>query len=160
MANEYNRMVAGNIGHILNTKANNFKKNTKWGVRARNNAGAWYNTINKKLRRINTNVISNFIGGNVYKPSQLNTLYFDANAKGNGGRKLYTKNTIVRAGGINPATSTLMVPRLLPNNVKTAINQFMRRRGINATKQAKKILPANATKNAIKKKAVNIYNNV
>ena len=160
MANEYNRMVAGNIGHILNTKANNFKKNTKWGVRARNNAGAWYNTINKKLRRINTNVISNFIGGNVYKPSQLNTLYFDANAKGNGGRKLYTKNTIVKSGGVNPATSTIMVPRLLPNNVKLAINQFMRRRGMNATKQAKRNLPNNATKNAIKKKALEIYNNV
>jgi len=153
--------VANNIGHVLNSKANNFARKTTWGVKAnKNNAKEWYNSTTGKLKNVTANnVYANGIGGDVFKPGQLKNLYFDASAKGSAARKLYTSRTLKRSQGKNPYTQQPVKPRKLTTNMINAVRESMKRRGVNSTKNARKILGKNATKAAIKKKAMQLYMN-
>ena len=64
---------------------------------------------------------------------------------------------IVSLAGANPYTKGTINPRKLTPDMIKAISASMKRRGVNSTKEAKKILGKNATKAAIKKKAMEIY---
>ena len=72
-----NRALAAWIGGRMNIAAGKFERNTKWNVNAKNNAQAWYS--NKKVKLMNTNVIRNLLDGRVFRPTDVNNLYFDAN---------------------------------------------------------------------------------
>lgn len=146
---------------IMDKKSKNFASGTKWGVKAnKNNAKEWYNSTTGQLKNVSANnVYANNIGGDVFKPGQLKNLYFDANAKGSAARKLYTRDAMVKAGGLNPYTKQPIKPRKLTTNIMNAIMESMKRRGVNSTREAKKILGKNATANAIKKKAMELYMN-
>jgi hypothetical protein len=126
----------------------------------KNNAKEWYNSATGKLKNVTANnVYANGIGGDVFKPGQLKNLYFNANAKGSAARKLYTSKTIKQSQGKNPYTQQPFKPRKLTANMINAVRESMKRRGVNSTKNAKKILGKNATKAAIKKKAMELYMN-
>ena len=146
---------------IINNKSKKFAVGTKWGVKAnKNNAKEWYNSTTGKLKNVTANnVYANGIGGDVFKPGQLKNLYFNANAKGSAARKLYTSRTIKQSQGKNPYTQQPFKPRKLTANMINAVRESMKRRGVNSTKNAKKILGKNATKAAIKKKAMELYMN-
>ena len=146
---------------IMNSKSKKFAAGTKWGVKAnKNNAKEWYNSATGKLKNVTANnVYANGIGGDVFKPGQLKNLYFNANAKGSAARKLYTSRTIKQSQGKNPYTQQPIKPRKLTSNMINAVRESMKRRGVNSTKNAKKILGKNATKAAIKKKAMELYMN-
>ena len=157
--NNYESLASMHANEIMNRKRKEFMATTKWGVKAnKNNAkGGWYNPGTGKLKNVSVNVYANNLGGDVFKPGQLKNLYFDAAATGSVARKLYTKATIVSLAGANPYTKGTINPRKLTPDMIKAISASMKRRGVNSTKEAKKILGKNATKAAIKKKAMEIY---
>jgi len=146
---------------IMNNKSKKFAKEVKWGVKAnKNNAKEWYNSNTGKLKNVAANnVFVNDIEGDVFKPGQLKNLYFDANAKGSVARHLYTSGTIKKSQGKNPYTQQPVKPRKLTSNMINAVRGSMKRRGVNSVKNARKILGKNATKAAIKKKAMQLYMN-
>ena len=150
---------------------NNAPPQINWGnwrgVRGnKNNTGAFYN--NNKLKNIKKYNFTNHIGMGVYTRNQLNNgLYFDANATGNSGRMLFMTNSLNKLlnsnlpnlQGRNPYTKQPMRPRLLPQEIRNAINLAMKNRENYAKKKAISKLPNNATANMIANKARNIYNN-
>ena len=127
-----NRVLAAWIGGRMNNAAGKFERNTTWNVNAKNNAQAWYS--NKKVKPMNTNVIKNLLGGRVFRPSDINNLYFDSNNKTQ--RHVFTKNQLIKSRGRNPFynRNTLVVPRKLPADVKKAMVNFMNER-INKSKK-------------------------
>ena len=156
--NNYASWASMHTNEIMNKKSKNFAAGTKWGVKAnKKTAKEWYNSTTGKLKNMSVNVYANNIGGDVFKPGQLKNLYFDATAEGAAARKLYTRDEIVGVGGVNPYTRTNISPRKLTTNMMNAIRESMKERGVKSTIEAKKILGKNATKAAIKKKAMNIY---
>jgi hypothetical protein len=127
-----NRALAAWIGGRMNIAAGKFERNTTWNVNAKNNAQAWYS--NKKVKPMNTNVIKNLLDGRVFRPTDVNNLYFDANNKTQ--RHVFTKKQLIKSRGRNPFynRNTLVVPRKLPANVKKAMVNFMNER-INKSKK-------------------------
>ena len=127
-----NRAMAAWIGDRMNNAAGKFERNTKWNVNAKNNAQAWYS--NKKVKPMNTNVIRNLLGGRVFRPSDINNLYFDSNNKTQ--RHVFTKKQLIKSRGRNPfySRNTLVVPRKLPANVKKEMVEFMKERINKSTK--------------------------
>ena len=126
LARANNNAMAAWVGNRMNNNANEYERNTKWNVNARNNAQAWYS--NKKVKLMNTNVIRNLLDGRVFRPTDVNNLYFDANNKTQ--RHVFTKKQLIKSRGRNPFynRNTLVVPRKLPADVKKAMVNFMNER--------------------------------
>jgi len=120
------------VGASIAADARKFERDTKWNVNANNNAQAWYS--NNKVKPMNTNVIRNLLGGRVFRPSDINNLYFDSNNKTQ--RHVFTKQQLINSRGRNPfySRNTLVVPRKLPANVKKAMVEFMNERINKSTK--------------------------
>ena len=130
--NANNRVMATFVGASIDADARKFARDTKWNVTSKNNAQAWYS--NKKVKPMNTNVIKNLLGGRVFRPSDINNLYFDSNNKTQ--RHVFTKQQLINSRGRNPfySRNTLVVPRKLPANVKKAMVEFMNERINKSTK--------------------------
>ena len=130
--NANNRVMATFVGASIAADARKFERDTKWNVTSRNNAQAWYS--NNKVKPMNTNVIRNLLGGRVFRPSDINNLYFDSNNKTQ--RHVFTKQQLINSRGRNPfySRNTLVVPRKLPANVKKAMVEFMNERINKSTK--------------------------
>ena len=130
--NANNRVMATFVGASIDADARKFARDTKWNVTSRNNAQAWYS--NNKVKPMNTNVIKNLLGGRVFRPSDINNLYFDSNNKTQ--RHVFTKQQLINSRGRNPfySRNTLVVPRKLPANVKKAMVEFMNERINKSTK--------------------------
>jgi len=130
--NANNRVMATFVGASIAADARKFERDTKWNVNANNNAQAWYS--NNKVKPMNTNVIRNLLGGRVFRPSDINNLYFDSNNKTQ--RHVFTKQQLINSRGRNPfySRNTLVVPRKLPANVKKAMVEFMNERINKSTK--------------------------
>jgi hypothetical protein len=126
LARANNNAMAAWVGNRMNNDANEYELETKWNVNARNNAQAWYS--NKKVKLMNTNVIRNLLDGRVFRPTDVNNLYFDANNKTQ--RHVFTKKQLIKSRGRNPFynRNTLVVPRKLPADVKKAMVNFMNER--------------------------------
>ena len=130
--NANNRVMATFVGASIAADARKFERDTKWNVNSKNNAQAWYS--NNKVKPMNTNVIRNLLGGRVFRPSDINNLYFDSNNKTQ--RHVFTKQQLINSRGRNPfySRNTLVVPRKLPANVKKAMVEFMNERINKSTK--------------------------
>ena len=85
-----------------------------------NRPSGWYNTSGN-LKTINRNVITSPISMAPVNLKNLDKLYLDQNS---GSRYLYTKNEVMKMKE-NPVTRGKMAPRLLPNNIKSAIRKYV-----------------------------------
>jgi len=86
-----------------------------------NRPSGWYNTSGN-LKTINKNVITSPISLAQINLKNLDKLYLDQNSRS---RYLYTRDEIMKMN-VNPMTRGKMAPRLLPNNIKSAINKYVK----------------------------------
>ena len=106
-----------------NTNNNNSSSNPRttadFNTKA-NRPSGWYNTSGN-LKTINKNVITSPISLNTVNLKNLDNLYLDQNS---GSRYLYTRGEIMKMN-VNPVTRGKMAPRLLPNNIKSAVRKYV-----------------------------------